>query len=65
MKRMESLPGFSFAPAIPAQVARARRLLWLVCLLLALTLGLGRAWDSAWHAAHRFESFYSPPHICI
>lgn len=38
-------------------------LYWLsfACSIAALTIG--RAWDSAWHAAHPFETFWSPPHV--
>jgi hypothetical protein len=41
----------------------ARRRLWLAFWLLVVTIGVGRAWDAAWHVTREFDSFFSPPHL--
>jgi hypothetical protein len=48
-----------------ARPGRALTLLWLACLWLVVTAGLGRAWDAAWHATHIFDTFWSPPHLFV
>ena len=48
-----------------ASHAHARRLLWLAFGICALTLTVGRVWDSYWHTIHLYEGFFSPPHIFI
>jgi hypothetical protein len=57
-----SASAFETAPARPA---REIRLLWLACVWLIVTVGVGRTWDAAWHATHVFDSFWSPPHLFV
>jgi len=41
------------------------RLVWATLGLFVGGTALGLAWDRGWHASHRFESFWSPPHLFI
>src|SRR5262245_5490512 len=65
MKQQSATPILPPFPIATLTWRRARRLFWLVCLLLVVTVVLGRNWDAAWHATHVFETFYSPPHLFI
>jgi len=58
-----SLPLPPLAPL--GEVDRAGRWLWLTFAFFVVTLTLGLAWDRFWHTTHRFETFYSPPHLFI
>jgi hypothetical protein len=49
----------------PTRPTRAIRLLWLACVWLVVTMGVGRAWDAAWHTRNVFDSFWSPPHLFV
>ncbi len=39
--------------------------LWLSFLFVLLSFGFGANWDRSWHTHHKFNDFYSPPHIFI
>lgn len=61
---------FAAAPTIPpppsanpAGLRSAYWLLWLTFAFYVVAIGLGLAWDRAWHATHVFDTFFSPPHV--
>jgi hypothetical protein len=43
----------------------AYRLLWLTFLIFFASTGAGKLWDRVWHATHRFDTFWSPPHFFV
>ncbi len=49
----------------PDEARRAGRWLWLTFAFFLAALVIGLSWDRRWHATHRFETFYSPPHLFI
>lgn len=49
----------------PTTVDRAGRRLWFALVFMLVTVSIGISWDGAWHMRHRFETFYSPPHLFI
>ncbi len=49
----------------PTAVDRAGRRLWFALIFMLVTVTIGLAWDGAWHARNKFETFYSPPHLFI
>lgn len=44
---------------------RAHLLLWISMVFLLVGIGLGMAWDRAYHTRFPFDSFLSPPHLFI
>lgn len=56
-------------PLPPLPDARGIRLagrsLWFAFIFMLATIAIGLTWDGAWHARHRFETFWSPPHLFI
>jgi hypothetical protein len=61
MQHTSSIAQCSVAPT----PVRARRLLWLIFILMILNVSIGRAWDAIWHATYTFDGFWSPPHVFI
>lgn len=69
------LPGEVALPVtpIPVEIAQASsknmtlayRLLWFTFILFFAGTGFGKLWDRIWHLTHKFESFFSPPHMFI
>jgi hypothetical protein len=49
----------------PATWRRASGLLWFTFWFLVAGVGVGLAWDRAWHAVHAFDTFYTPPHLLV
>jgi hypothetical protein len=73
MQQSSSLIDYSSSMEIAAVKSRssqkslawAYRLYWItLCLFLAST-GAGKLWDRVWHATHRFDTFWSPPHLFV
>ncbi len=58
-------PSLPSPATLPGGVDRAGRWLWTTFAFFVGTLTLGLAWDRGWHTTHRFETFYSPPHLFI
>lgn len=46
-----------------ASLKNYQGLYWLSFWLSMAALGVGRAWDSYWHATQPFDNFWSPPHL--
>src|SRR5579871_5436621 len=38
---------------------------WGIVAYFVTAVALGVSWDGYWHATHRFDTFFSPPHIFI
>jgi hypothetical protein len=49
----------------PVTAESASFRLWLSFLFVLLSFGFGVTWDRSWHTHHKFNDFYSPPHIFI
>lgn len=47
------------------EAGRTLRWLWIVAGLVPAAIGIGINWDRAWHTTHRFDDFFSPPHLFI
>ncbi len=43
----------------------ARLIYYLTLILFLTTVTVGLGWDRLWHTTHRFETFFSPPHLFI
>ncbi|GCE12616.1 hypothetical protein [Tengunoibacter tsumagoiensis] len=75
MQQLSSKPDYS-APLEPEQsvlsdrrpprsLVWSYRLLWLTFFIFFASTGAGKLWDRYWHATHRFDNFWSPPHFFV
>ena len=55
----------SEASKSPAGLVWAYRVLWFTFIMFFLSTGLGKLWDRVWHLTHRFDTFWSPPHLFV
>lgn len=62
-----SAPAPSTAPMPPPApgLRTAHWYTWGVVAYFVIVVGIGIGWDGYWHATHRFDTFFSPPHIFI
>ena len=59
-------PAPSAPPAHRAPGLRAAHwYVWGVVAYFVTAVGIGIDWDGYWHATHRFDTFFSPPHLFI
>lgn len=60
-------PAPAAAPAPPQApgLRTAHWYVWGVAAYFITAVGIGVGWDGYWHATHRFDTFFSPPHIFI
>lgn len=49
----------------PANLVWSYRLLWITLFIFIASTGAGKLWDRVWHATHRFDTFWSPPHFFV
>src|SRR5215472_10620196 len=49
----------------PEGLIWAYRLFWLTFIIFFASTGCGKLWDRVWHATHRFDTFWSPPHFFV
>jgi len=49
----------------PRSQVWAYRLLWFTFITFVASTGAGKLWDRVWHATHRFDTFWSPPHFLV
>jgi hypothetical protein len=65
----QTMPYPGSAPPPPAAalqrhgVGTAHFLLWFCLWFFALMVGIGLTFDRWWHATHKFDTFFSPPHV--
>ena len=50
-------------PTPPGGLRTAHWYIWGLIAYFVTFVGL--SWDGAWHAMHRFDSFFSPPHVFV
>jgi len=43
----------------------AQAMYWITFFIFLVTIFVGLGWDRRWHTTHKFETFYSPPHLFI
>ncbi len=59
----------TFAPAASIQheqsLVRAYRLFWVTFFIFFVATATGKLWDRVWHLVHRFDTFWSPPHLYV
>ena len=65
MAATPTMPPVTEEPAAAEDAKSANRYVLGVVAFVLLSITVGRAWDAAWHTTHRFDDFFSPPHIFI
>ena len=65
MQQITAVPAGAPPLSAPTSVDQAGRRLWFALLFMVVSVSIGLAWDRGWHATHKFETFYSPPHLFI
>jgi hypothetical protein len=43
----------------------AYRLFWVTFFIFFVATATGKLWDRVWHLVHRFDTFWSPPHLYV